>query len=252
MREWIAMEATLISFNTSDSYYADAAVRIREKCRTLGIAHSIDEIPFTGSWVGITRQKPRFILDKMNELNVPVLWTDVDNQLLHPPDFIDGLHDFDVIAPLLEPARVAEWMPPNARVNSAGQCGRILPDDGSCYWRDEVRRTGEIQLIDTVVRGYFVQTSNLVHLLRLKLQLGHERGDDLMLCMSMKVYGRLNNYLTASSGHSEERMNKQELADQYALCRRPEHISERDEVVRQIHALGWRSCQTQARRTPAT
>ena len=121
-----------------------------------------------------------------------------------------------------------------------GQHGRIAKPNE--YDASSVSAESDFVEVDSVVRAYFVRTSNLHHLLRLR---NHPeirekcREDDLMLCSAMRLYGNLPILLTPKPGPGES-VNATELLAPHAQCRRPDHYQRRTEFLRWIQSLGWK------------
>jgi len=82
----------LISFYTSQPYYAEAAARLAAQCDALSISHDIVEMrpPAGAEWDAICRMKCAFIASKLRARDRPVLWVDVDTELLARPDLFDA------------------------------------------------------------------------------------------------------------------------------------------------------------------
>jgi len=122
-----------------------------------------------------------------------------------------------------------------------GQLGRIVGADGS-YFPRNIQRMKMFVEVDVLVRGYFIRTSNLFYLLRLREIMGSfdaMTNDDLALCISLRLFGNLPLYLTPSSKDRETLMNKEDLDDEFALSRRPEHLRRRNEFLRRAITAGW-------------
>lgn len=76
---------TVISFYTKTWEYVKHANRLKQECESLKLDYHIVEKEDTGSWLGNTRLKPKFILDSITTLKRPVLWIDVDGSILRTP-----------------------------------------------------------------------------------------------------------------------------------------------------------------------
>lgn len=102
---------TLISFYTNDWKYPQHAERLKLECDSIEQPHIIEELPTTGSYLKNTCLKPRFILDKLNELRSPVLWVDVDASIFKKPVFFldDGVSVIDFAAKMMVPERKRTW-----------------------------------------------------------------------------------------------------------------------------------------------
>jgi len=82
----------VISFYAGEKYYFDAADALKSDCRSLGIPHSIVELPVEEGfdWGRICRKKIEFYRDQMEALDGPVLWVDVDSRILKAPTVLAG------------------------------------------------------------------------------------------------------------------------------------------------------------------
>lgn len=89
------MRCLVTSFATDDSHYRPHAERLRVDCEQVGIDHDIHLIP---PWSEDSQQhccyKPTFILERLNALNEPLLWIDVDSRIRKPFEIAD--HDIDI------------------------------------------------------------------------------------------------------------------------------------------------------------
>lgn len=83
-----AREAIVISFAAGDSYYFEAADRLEERLSDIGVDHDIRrlEIPEGKDWIDICREKIRFYRNMLLEHQRPVVWMDVDTEVLRKPE----------------------------------------------------------------------------------------------------------------------------------------------------------------------
>ena len=80
---------SIISFYTDidvDKPYEKAAKRLIKNCESLNLPYVIKALPSTGDWLQNTRMKPKFILEMLKERQSPVLWVDVDTEIIDIPD----------------------------------------------------------------------------------------------------------------------------------------------------------------------
>jgi hypothetical protein len=112
------MQALLVSFYTFDKYYRKAAAEMLASCNRLNVDFAITSYPCSKSWVQTTRRKPRFILGMLDLYKRPLLWVDIDNKLMRVPNYLDQYSE-DLVIGGIEKARVAKWMPQNARIDSS-------------------------------------------------------------------------------------------------------------------------------------
>lgn len=84
------MKPVVISFYTNNAYYVKHAARLVAQCERLGYHHYIVNRKYGDNWLENCRKKPMFILEMLGKLNRPVLWVDVDCEILRPLDFEIG------------------------------------------------------------------------------------------------------------------------------------------------------------------
>lgn len=76
---------TLISFYTNDWKYKKYADAMIQDCILFNIPYVIQEQNSLGSYHKNCVLKPKYILEKLNQLKSPVLWTDIDNKINQKP-----------------------------------------------------------------------------------------------------------------------------------------------------------------------
>lgn len=73
------------------TFYSDNAKRLKARCDEMGITHTIEErkpvINQANQWLAAECIKPFFIRDMFDRYNEPLLWLDVDCNILKLPDF---------------------------------------------------------------------------------------------------------------------------------------------------------------------
>ena len=111
------------------------------------------------------------------------------------------------------------------------------------YHAGNIKRTGEPEPVDVIVRGYFLPTVHLAVVLESLHLLGLKPGrddleDDLVLAWSMARKG-LPCWLTPQDADAETRMVKEELSTAEARSQRGEHYAVRDAFVRQYWSAKW-------------
>ena len=89
---------TIVSFYTPNWEYPAYAARLRASCARLGLPHVIEELPDRGGWLANGWQKPAFILEKMEQVQRPLLWVDADNELVGAPTGLRDDVDFMAVA----------------------------------------------------------------------------------------------------------------------------------------------------------
>ena len=90
MKPWKA-----ISFHTDDSWYTEHAERLEQSLKCFNIDYYILPIPRIGSWTDITRFKPHFILECLEEFKCNVVFIDADAIVRQMPVLFDTI-DCDV------------------------------------------------------------------------------------------------------------------------------------------------------------
>lgn len=81
------MNTLLISFYSDiegRTYYSDNAKRLIGECESLAIPHDIREKETLGTYQLNCLSKPQYILDRLNELNRPIIWMDIDSKIHKP------------------------------------------------------------------------------------------------------------------------------------------------------------------------
>jgi hypothetical protein len=127
------------------------------------------------------------------------------------------------------------------RFGVLGQAGRMAADGGKAYGCAQIFPDDGFREVDVIVRGYFVRTTNLEYLLKFREHFApSRRGCDIVLATGLKLLAGLSAYLTPATTDEEERMNKAELPDDYALHREAGHYEERTSILRGAYDLGWR------------
>jgi hypothetical protein len=128
------------------------------------------------------------------------------------------------------------------RFGVLGQLGRIIQPDG-LYRYEHVPRTSDFVETDVIIRGYFVSTDSLCHLLQFKQIMGHfdelMATDDLLLCTALHTLAGLSSYLTPYDEDDETLINKRELSDHHALSDHPGHLERRQEFLDRAMRAGW-------------
>lgn len=88
------MKTKVISFfsDVDDrTYYSDHAKRLKEECEKLNIPYEIESKESLGDYQSNCLSKPQYILDKLNELQEPIIWLDVDSYLHKSLEVYDTL-----------------------------------------------------------------------------------------------------------------------------------------------------------------
>ena len=81
----------VVSFYSDRGYYQEAAERLRQDCRQVGIDHDISPCePSAKDWVDACRSKVPFFLKMHRKYERPILWLDVDSRLAAYPSIFHG------------------------------------------------------------------------------------------------------------------------------------------------------------------
>lgn len=123
-----------------------------------------------------------------------------------------------------------------------GQLGRVIDQDG-IYRPKYVPMKDIFVETDIIIRAYFVKTKYLYNIVRFRWYLNYFYDelpeDDILLCVSLKFYENLSCYLLPINEDVETLVNREELPDDYSLCRRPEHYVKRMLFVKKLISYGW-------------
>lgn len=72
-------------------------IHLQNSCYAWDIELEVEAVESRGSWEENVSMKPRFILNKLEKSEQPLLWVDADAVFLQKPDFSELLHyDFSV------------------------------------------------------------------------------------------------------------------------------------------------------------
>jgi len=79
------MFPTVICFYTKHTAYAARAKKLIASCNACALPYSVDSIPNLGNWERNCCYKPKYILQKLSELQSAVLWVDADAEIVKKP-----------------------------------------------------------------------------------------------------------------------------------------------------------------------
>ena len=85
------MFPTVISFYTEKTSYEREAQDLIASCEKFHLSYVVDEVPNFGSWEKNCCFKPKYILEKLASLNIPVLWLDADAIIYQKPSLFENL-----------------------------------------------------------------------------------------------------------------------------------------------------------------
>jgi hypothetical protein len=142
----VNIEPLVISFYTVNTPYEQEALNLKASCEEWGLKYCIEGMPSRGTWEKNCGIKPHFILEKMEQLQQPVLWVDADAVFLKKPSFdlFQG-YDFSVrimeFIPWRNPSKVmsgtiyVDYTPPGLDLlrRWAKNCDRRLKKDGRIW-----------------------------------------------------------------------------------------------------------------------
>lgn len=86
------MQTQVISFYSdvdNNTYYSDHAIRIKQQLDELGVPYDIREKQSLGSYQKNCLSKPSFIYKLLIEKQKPVIWLDIDSNVLKPLTVFD-------------------------------------------------------------------------------------------------------------------------------------------------------------------
>jgi hypothetical protein len=90
-------EALVVSFFGGKDYYTEKALRLAERLQQLDVAYDICEFQLEGemTWPSICKAKIAFYHEMLMKHQRPIMWIDVDSQVISRPSFLDmGGADF--------------------------------------------------------------------------------------------------------------------------------------------------------------
>jgi len=91
-----SQEILYISFFTSEGHYPVLAERLRRSLDRLDLRYDIEQRAPFASWAEGCRFKSSFILAKLLQRRGPVVWLDIDTELMQRPVLFDDTHDFAI------------------------------------------------------------------------------------------------------------------------------------------------------------
>lgn len=81
----------VVSFLTGQPKYVEQAARLRASCDRFKLPHRIQQLELPGSWANICNLKPQFLLQMMLAIRGPILWCDVDCEILRETGRYSGI-----------------------------------------------------------------------------------------------------------------------------------------------------------------
>lgn len=95
------MTPIVICYYTKDTGYENEVENLVTSCERFSLPCKVDAIDSLGSWEQNCCYKPRYILEKLDELKQPVLWLDADSVVVQNPTLFDSL-DSDIALRVVE------------------------------------------------------------------------------------------------------------------------------------------------------
>ena len=78
----------IISYYTKDTLYKKESEDLIASCIQLVLEYEISEVPNLGSWQDNCCYKAKFILEKLEQHQRPIIWTDVDSVIMKTPTLL--------------------------------------------------------------------------------------------------------------------------------------------------------------------
>lgn len=88
---------TVVSFYTRTWRYEEYARLMVQSCDRLGLKHAIRHVDSNDIWFNVTRYKPRFLLDIIQEVKGPILWIDADGCIYKRPHLFTLPCEYDLM-----------------------------------------------------------------------------------------------------------------------------------------------------------
>lgn len=96
----------VISYYTDNWEYPERAAQLRDDCERFGLRNDIVRLDDQGSWIKNTRLKSRFVHEKLEEHQRPVLWIDADSRILKSPLGISNNADIGGVRALAPTSKI--------------------------------------------------------------------------------------------------------------------------------------------------
>jgi hypothetical protein len=91
-----AARPVFISFHTPNGNYPGLAVQLRRSLERFALEHDIHCVPSFADWSQGCRFKSSFILQMLFKHRRPVVWMDVDTEVVNYPELLFGPEDFAI------------------------------------------------------------------------------------------------------------------------------------------------------------
>ena len=90
-------DIVFISFYTAEGKYPELAIKLKRSINKFNLQSHIVKINSNfASWEQGTHFKSRFILQSLLKFRKPVVWMDIDTEILKFPELLFGEHDFAI------------------------------------------------------------------------------------------------------------------------------------------------------------
>lgn len=82
----------VVSYYTKNTAYEKEAQELITSCKKFGLEYDIVAVPTRGSWSANCCYKPEFLLEKLEQHQRPLIWTDADSIFVQKPLLFDECH----------------------------------------------------------------------------------------------------------------------------------------------------------------
>ena len=90
-------DIVFISFYTAEGKYPELAIKLKRSINKFNLQSHIVKINSNfASWEQGTHFKSKFILQSLLKFRKPVVWMDIDTEILKSPELLFGEHDFAI------------------------------------------------------------------------------------------------------------------------------------------------------------
>ena len=79
----------VVSYYTEGTIYEKEALTLKASCENFGLQQDIVGVSHQGSWCKNACMKASFLLEKLEEHNKPLVWTDADSSFMQYPEIFD-------------------------------------------------------------------------------------------------------------------------------------------------------------------
>lgn len=147
-----------VSFYTDDDIYRPAGERLIASLEKFNLPHDIEIIPRDGTLSSVQKKKPAFMLSKLEKHKKNIVWIDADNEVLHLPEALKKVDQFDVAVVRFEQF---DWELNSSLVsiNNNDMGRKILATWGYATYQDE--RHGDQFALHLTVQHYSLRGARI-------------------------------------------------------------------------------------------